>query len=136
MFLVLATLAGCWRPEPYTPPPPPFAAEGDASAEGGSEPPTGGGASDEEDTRALAPGEDPEDIPSEDAPTFARYTARTVQGPVTIVDDWGKNLVVIGEAGVLLEVRGEESFRMRVRCETCDPPVEGWLQPHLLERVP
>lgn len=145
MILALL-LPACWRPEPYTPPPPPEDVEapaGEAAEEGPDEAPEGEeGAADAEE----APGEpaeegaaeegappDEEDVPSQ--PDFKSYRAKTVSAPVTIVDDWGKPLAVLGVAAWELEVRGEEPIRTRVWCATCDPAVEGWLQPHLLARV-
>jgi hypothetical protein len=87
----------------------------------------------------AAPGADDggeEPAPEEPTETFVRYPAHTLVSPVTIVDDWGKTLAVIPTPGWALEVRGEESIRMRVWCETCDPQVEGWVQPHVIAKDP
>lgn len=145
MILALL-LPACWRPESYTPPPPPPAealgAPGDEAAaqepEEAAEGEPGPGEDRPEDPAAPDAAEDDAPPDEEDVPTqpdFESYRARTVSAPVTIVDDWGKPLAVLGRAAWELEVRGEEPIRTRVWCGTCDPPVEGWLQPHLLARI-
>ncbi len=140
MLLALATLGGCWRPDPYTPPATPVeepaaeAAPGDAPPE---EPPEAGDAAGEagaETEEGALAGEEPVEE-DEDIPPFAAYAARTVQAPVTIVDDWGKPLAVLGRTGWEVEVRGEEEIRTRVWCGSCSPAVEGWIQPHLIAPV-
>ncbi len=138
MLLALATLGGCWRPDPYVPPEAPVEAAADERTE---EPPAPDAAEPEvegtppEDTPDPEdiPVGDPEDVPSDEGPAFQAYPARTVQAPVTIVDDYGKPLAVLTKTGVALEVRGEEPIRTRVWCSSCAPPAEGWLQPHLLK---
>ncbi|MFN7143929.1 MAG: hypothetical protein ACK4YP_09150 [Myxococcota bacterium] len=148
MLLALATLA-CWRPDPYVPPEAPAAEveapSGEPGAEAAGEAPpdeavageaTAGEAPEGEGPAEEAPDPDPipEDI--EEQPAFVTWRARTVQAPVTLVDDWGKPLAVLGTKGWELEVRGEEPIRTRVWCGTCTPAVEGWIQAHLLERLP
>lgn len=136
-MLLALLLAGCWRPEPYEPPPPPEPADEDVAAAPDAEGDDAEEAPDDPDADALSEGETPprpdeEDVPT--APDFVRYAVRTVQAPVTIVDDWGKPLAVLGRSGWELEVRGEEPIRTRVWCGGCDPSVEGWIQPHLIAR--
>lgn len=138
MVPALLLVLGCWRPDAYTPPaaPPeeaPVDAPDDApeeAREGTPEdaPDNVGGEADDAPTAAEG-GE--EDAP----PPFANYAARTLQAPVTLVDDYGKPLVVISTAGIVLEVRGEDDVRTRVWCGSCTPAVEGWIQAHLLERT-
>lgn len=116
---MLLALLACWRPEPWTPPPPPAGEVGEAA-------PEAEGAPEGEDEG------EPEGEADEPVTRFVSYRAHTLVSPVTIVDDWGKTLAVIPTPDWPLEVRGEEPIRKRVWCETCDPQVEGWVQPHLV----
>ncbi|MDP2309031.1 MAG: hypothetical protein Q8P18_23610 [Pseudomonadota bacterium] len=149
MVPALLLVLGCWRPDAYEPPaapeapaelvagvpeeaaaPPdgaePGAAEADSPGAEGSPP----GAEGDPVESAPEPGqEDPEE------PAFPAYPARTLQAPVTVVDDYGKTLAVLGLVGVALEVRDEEEVRTRVFCASCKPPIEGWVQPHLVVRT-
>ena len=75
------------------------APEDDAPPEAEGEP-TEGPASAEEAT------EGEEDEP----PPFPAYTGRTVQAPVTIVDDWGKPLSVLTVPDVAVEVRSPSTW--------------------------
>lgn len=139
MMVALLLLAGCWRPEPYTPPEAPGEPSGEPE-EDGVEDPSGGPPTDEEEGVApdeAAPDEDdPDPAPDEDEPPpYTAFATRTVQAPVTIVDDWGKPLAVLARSGWELEVRGMEDVRARVWCGTCSPAVEGWLQNQYLERL-
>jgi hypothetical protein len=137
MLLVLA-LVGCWRPAPYTPPPPPTeepAAGEEAEGEGGK---ADGAPEPEVDAPAAeadVPGAEGDDEEVVTPAPFPAYKAVTVQGPVTIVDDYGKPIAILDKPQWELEVRGEEDIRTRVFCGTCNPQVEGWLQAHLLERA-
>lgn len=135
MLLALAILA-CWRPDPYVPPDAPAAVPSDEPAEPGDEAAEPDGEPPGDDAEEAAPTPDPLPDDIEEQPAFATWRARTVQAPVTIVDDWGRPLAVLGTAGWELEVRGEEPIRTRVWCGACTPAVEGWIQAHLVERVP
>jgi hypothetical protein len=156
-MLALWALAACWQPDPWTPPPPPPEAleamgvgvldeaalaageagvpeedaEEGAVPEGGSEP-----TNPEED--ASGAGIAAVDPPVEaDPDAFDVYPARVVAVPATIVDDFGKPLFVILTPDTPVEVRAEEPpVRKRVWCARCEPPVEGWLQDAVVERVP
>jgi len=139
MLAALLMASGCWRPDAYEPPPPFEEAAppvGDApdgaleEAEATDGPPDGEGAPEEAEAATNEDGEE-----DDEAPPFPAYAGRTVQAPVTIVDDWGKPLAVIAVPDFPVEVRGEEPVRVRVWCETCKPQAEGWIQAHLVVRA-
>lgn len=137
---MLLALVACWRPEPYVPPAPlpaVEAAEPSAEAppaEDAPAPPDRDAEAGDEAPDPAAEGDPPAAPDEEQGPSFATYRARNVQAPVTLVDDYGKNLVVIPTT-VELEVRDEDAIRARVWCASCTPAIEGWIQSHLLQRV-
>ncbi len=139
MVPALLLVLGCWRPDAYTPPaaPPEDAPEeeapGDAPDDAPDDPPTAA-EGDEAETQADPPSE-AADAEPDAPPPFPAYAARTLQAPVTLVDDYGKPLAVLNVAGAILEVRGEEDVRTLVWCGSCTPAVEGWIQAHLVERT-
>ncbi len=142
MLAALFLASGCWRPDAYEPPPPP--AEEQARPVGDAPDAPDAGETPEDDAPPEAEGEPTEGPASaeeatkgeeDEPPPFPAYTGRTVQAPVTIVDDWGKPLAVLTVPDVAVEVRGEEAVRVRVWCEACKPQVEGWIQAHLVVRA-
>lgn len=123
--MILAALLACWRPDPALAPPPPvplpdleLPGEGEAPEE----------EADEEE--AEAPPAPPP------APPIDPYPAVTLTRPVTLVDDFGKALTTIETVGWPVEVVAEEPIRVKVRCPTCTPAVEGWVQPGRVGRAP
>lgn len=115
--MLLAWTLACWRPDPALAPPPPVPMPELELAT----PP---------EVAAEAPPAEPE------APAIDPYPAVTLTRPVTVVDDWGTPLTTIEVAGWPLEVISEEAIRIRVRCPTCTPAVEGWVQPGRVGRAP
>lgn len=145
MVPALLLALGCWRPVGYepsaAPPPPDQTAEGDVP-EGAPGDLDGAAAGDPPGEPSEEAWAEPSEVPSEEAaeategpPPFPDYTARTIQAPVTLVDDYGKTLAVLDRVGIALTVTGEEEIRARVLCATCTPPTEGWIQPHLVART-
>lgn len=128
MLLLLA----CWQPGDYTPPqpenlPPPAADPAlEAAMVPGPDDPDG-----PEREAAAAP-----DAPEPPAPpSMDPYAAHTVGGPLTVVDDVGQPLAVIATPHTPVVVLDEqEGLRRKVRCDTCTPPVEGWLQWAVVEK--
>jgi hypothetical protein len=131
---MLLALVACWRPDPYVPPEPLPAADIVPTDEAAGE-----AAEPQLDAEAIEPEEAPpanaEEEEDPQGPAFTAYRARTVQAPVTLVDDFGKTLAVLPTPAVELEVRDEDDIRARVWCATCTPAVEGWIQIHLIQRA-
>lgn len=129
MLLLLA----CWQPGDYTPPqpenlPPPAADPAlEAAMVPGPDDPDGP----EPEAAAATP-----DAPEPPAPpSMDPYAAHTVGGPLTVVDDVGQPLAVIATPHTPVVVLDEqEGLRRKVRCDTCTPPVEGWLQWAVVEK--
>ena len=132
MLPAMLLLLACWQPGDYTPPqpenlPPPAA---DPALEA-----------------AMVPGPDDPDGPEPEAtaapdapeppapPSMDPYAAHTVGGPLTLVDDVGQPLAVISAPHTPVIVLDEQDgLRRKVRCDTCTPPVEGWLQWAVVEK--
>ena len=122
-------LLGCWAPDAYTPPPPPpEAVEAMEALAQAPEPEAEPEAAEPEVAEPEAT--EPEDEPEAPvAPAMEPYKGRVITSPSTIVDDFGKPLVVLNKAMVAVEVRAEESpIRRKVFCADCKPAVEGWIQ--------
>jgi hypothetical protein len=62
------------------------------------------------------------------------YKAFTVKTPLSIVDDAGQPVTVLAKPGVAVTVLAEGSLRVKVRCDGCDPVVEGYLQASAVQR--
>ncbi|MES2640090.1 MAG: hypothetical protein V4850_11425 [Myxococcota bacterium] len=133
MVPALLLALACWRPDAYEPPAaPPEETEEPEPEEPGDDTPEAEAAPDAEGAVEGQAEGAPEEV---EPPPFPTYAARTLQAPVTVVDDYGKTLAVWGAVGVVLEVTGEEAVRTRVSCTSCTPPVEGWIQAHLVTRT-
>jgi hypothetical protein len=141
MPLAVWLLGACWRPEPWTPPPVPDEAA-EALADEGSEAKAPDGATDEAGARegaadatesgAAESGDAPADDTPE-TPAIQPYKARILRKPATLVDDAGKPVALVTEAGTEVEVRAIEPLRARVSCPTCRPAAEGWIQLELVD---
>lgn len=144
---MLLTLLACWSPEPFAAPAPAQveasdvlegtagAIEPGGEAEDGAEVEQGG---DEEPVLAAEPG--PDDEPDaaaevEDAPpapptdlAVEPWSGHTSGRPLTLVGDDGAVVLVIADEAVAVTVLMEGPERLKVRCDGCRPPLEGWLQ--------
>ncbi|MFZ5480274.1 MAG: hypothetical protein ACOZNI_26150 [Myxococcota bacterium] len=116
MWLVLSS---CWRPDPWEPPPPPPEA---LEAMGVAE----------EEAVAEAPDVEEPAVEEPATPETVLWRGATKWGRLSLVDDGGRTVGRIEAAGVAVEVLREEPQRVKVRCATCSPPVEGWLQAALV----
>lgn len=130
MFVLLLA---CWSPDPVAAPV--QLPELDPILSGAATEATGGvedtdPAADDTDTDGDTDAGDDTDAPV--LPPFDAYPATTTSAPVTIVDDYGKPLVVIQGSGVAVTVLGEEPIRKRVLCTGCPAVVEGWVQPSVV----
>lgn len=67
-------------------------------------------------------------------PPIDPWQGRLLQAPVTLVDDFGKPLLVVGK-DVHVEVRAAEPHRLKVFCAECTPPTEGWVQVQVVAPV-
>ena len=76
----------------------------------------------------------PEDPPEK--PAMKPYVGRILTSPATLVDDYGRPVLIIDKAQTQVEVRAEETIRKKVYCGTCVPAGEGWIQANLVERTP
>ncbi len=138
-------LLACWRPSPYSPPEVPEEAANaltqlgeeapEAQEEGGEE-----GNPDAEnpgDNNAGANPDQPADIQeeAEEVPPMEPYRARIITAPASLVDDYGKVVIVLDKPLVEVEVRAEEPIRKKVFCASCKPSGEGWIQAQLVERL-
>lgn len=135
-------LLACWRPSPYSPPEVPEEAA-NALAQLGEEVPAADEAAPENAEAAEeAPGEEAQPEEAENAeeeapevPPMEPYRARIITAPASIVDDYGKVVIVLDKPLVEVEVRAEEPIRKKVFCATCKPSGEGWIQAQLVERL-
>lgn len=131
---MLLTLFACWRPEPYVAPPPAQVEASDV-LEGTAAAIEPGGADEGGDEAVLGegdaePGPEPEPDPPP-APTdlaVEPWSGRTSGRPLTLVGDDGTVVMVIADDGVAVTVLMEGPERLKVRCDGCRPPLEGWLQ--------
>jgi len=62
------------------------------------------------------------------------YKAFTVKTPLSIVDEAGQPVAVLGKPGVEVTVLSEAALRVKVRCDGCDPVVTGYLQRDAVQR--
>lgn len=135
MRFALTLLGACWQPDPWTPPPPPpEAVDAMAVADAGDE---AGEPTDEGDEGAAGEGDTGEaegDDVAEAPPPIDPWKGRLLQAPVTLVDDNGKPLLVVGK-DVEVEVRAAEPHRLKVFCAACTPPTEGWVQVQVVAPV-
>lgn len=139
---MLLALLACWQPGDYTPPqpetlPPPAVDPAvEASMLPGPEDPPGPepeAAVQEPEAATQEPAPAAPEPP--DPPAMDPYAAHTVGAPLTLVDDMGQPLVVITTPHTPVIVLDEqEGLRRKVRCDTCTPPVEGWLQWAVVEK--
>jgi hypothetical protein len=139
-------LLACWRPSPYSPPEVPEEAA-NAMAQLGEEVPEGGeegaeeGLPDAEEGGAenseVANPDPPAEGKEEEAevPAMEPYRARIITAPASLVDDYGKVVIVLDKPLVEVEVRAEEPIRKKVFCASCKPSGEGWIQAQLVERL-
>jgi hypothetical protein len=155
-------ILGCWQPDAYTPPAPAEVTAADIAAglpagspnEAGR--PDGGAGSAEApdegstvpaDATASEPSTEAAEAPAkgneaengtaksdfDDAPVQP-WTGHTVGTPLSLVDDLGRAIAVIGLPGTKVTVLTEGSLRMKVRCDGCDPQVEGYIQRDKVQR--
>lgn len=144
----------CWQPSFVETPEPPVVLAADvlagrteeAQAEGveaaeAAEPgeaaaPAEEGVAAAEEEAAAVPGEAPgEAAPSAPAELeVSPYSVRTTVAPVTLVNDSGETLAVLTPAGVSLTVLREGEVRLGVRCSSCSPAVDGWVQKSMVAR--
>ncbi len=75
---------------------------------------------------------DPDAIPALDLPGDVPFRAWTRAGNVTLVDERGRNVLVLQPVAIAVEVRRLLSDRALLRCTGCRAPVDGWLQRSLL----
>lgn len=142
VWLVLA----CWQPDAYAPPPPAQVEASDVLEGTASQIVPGAPAVDSAepeaapDSAADGPGDSAEpevEAPAPPPPPVAvavsPWAGRTVGRPLTLVDDAGAPLRVLGDA-VAVTVLMEGDDRVKVRCDGCSPPVEGWLQKRAVQR--
>ncbi len=135
-------LLACWRPSSYSPPEVPEEAA-NALAQLGEEVPEAGepvaenAEATEEANPEEAPAEEPENTEEEapEVPPMEPYRARIITAPASIVDDYGKVVIVLDKPLVEVEVRAEEPIRKKVFCASCKPSGEGWIQAQLVERL-
>ncbi len=130
LLFALCGFAGCWRPSAYEPPPAPVPELPDAAGGEGE----GVAAGVAEGAEAVEAPVEVEPLQPEEPP-LQPFRVRTVQGPVSLVDDVGALVTVIAATGAELEVRAIDPIRARVRCAACGPENEGWIQLHLIERL-
>jgi len=62
------------------------------------------------------------------------YKGFTVKTPLSIVDEAGQPVAVLGKPGVEVTVLTEAALRVKVRCDGCDPVVTGYLQSDAVRR--
>lgn len=125
---MLILLLACWRPSAYVPPEPPpeaVAAMTEEPAEEKAEAEKG-------DEKAEPEEEKPEE---EEKPAMEPYLGKILTSPATLVDDFGRPVLVIEKAQTQVEVRAEEDIRKKVYCGACVPAGEGWIQANLVERL-
>lgn len=132
---IVLWLLGCYTPPPYIHPAPAEVTMSDILS--GVEPLE---AATEADATAPAEAEAAIDAPGEAQPSafddaqVDPYKAFTVKTPLSIVDDAGQPVAVLGKPGVEVTVLSEASLRVKVRCDGCDPVVTGYLQRDAVQR--
>ncbi len=93
-----------------------------------------------EEAAEDAPSEAPAEPPGQAQPSafddaeVDPYKAFTVKTPLSIVDEAGQPVAVLGKPGVEVMVLSEASLRVKVRCDGCDPVVTGYLQRDAVQR--
>ena len=123
----MLTLLACWQPEPFVAPAPAQVEASDVleGTAGAIEP----GDEDQPEGDAEA---DPPPVPTD--MEVEPWKGRTVGRPLTLVGDDGAVVTVIAEEGVAVTVLMEGAERLKVRCDGCRPPLEGWLQKRAVVR--
>jgi hypothetical protein len=100
-----------------------------SEAEADAAPDAEAAAEDEAAGEAVPGGDDPAPPPAAPvAVEVAPWPAHTVGSPLSLVNDAGETVRVLRGPPVAVVVLMEGEDRVKVRCEGCEPPAEGWLQ--------
>ncbi len=125
---VVLWLLGCYAPPPYIHPAPAEVTMSDLlSGVEAEEAPLEQDEAPVEVAAVDPPGSEPVASNFDDAEVDP-YKAFTIKTPLSIVDDAGQPVAVLGKPGVAVTVLAEAPLRVKVRCDGCDPVVTGYLQ--------